>query len=362
MDKRYRIGVIGLGHMGARHLKALCDSPRYRVVWACDTDPQRLEWARSLDPDVAVGSDAEDFLNRLNINVLGVFTLADLRPTFVRLALEQDLHVVAEKPLAATVAEEEALLAHIEASDRLVAVNLFNRNAWYHHFIRDFIQEGQIGELAVLDISHQTPGLMPTEGHVPEGPPFHDCGMHYVDVARWYAGSEFGSWHAQGLRMWGYEEPWWVTAHGSFENGVVFNVTQSFTYGQLAQTQVVRCGLEAIGTLGIVRMRHDFSEVVVECHGASRTETKRGPYTGKNLGKLYETFAASLDAGRCLDFPTARDSVVASRVSQAMLEAASARPAPARGTADEMARILEHKKVVREEGRDLISNAAKRSL
>lgn len=362
MDTRYRIGVIGLGHMGARHLKALHESPCYSVVWACDTNPQRLEWAQSLDPAIALGPDAKDLLNRFAIDVLGVFTLADLRPTFIRLALGRELHVIAEKPLAATVAEEEALLTDIEASGRLVAVNLFNRNAWYHHFIQDFITQGQIGDLAVVDISHQTPGLMPTDGHAPEGPPFHDCGMHYLDVARWYAKSEFSSWHAQGLRMWGSEAPWWVTAHGSFENGVVFNVTQSFTYGQLAQTQVVRCGLEAIGTLGVVRMRHDFNEVVIECHGVSHTQTKRGPYTGKNLAKLYETFAASLDAGRSLDLPTARDSVIASKVSQEMLDAAWAQPAPARGTPGEMARILEHKKMLRETDQDLITNAAKRTL
>lgn len=259
-------------------------------------------------------------------------------------------------------AEEEALLTDIEASDRLVVVNLFNRKAWYHHFIQDFIAQGQIGELAVLDISHQTPGLMPTEGHAPEGPPFHDCGMHYVDVARWYAESEFRTWDAQGLRMWDYEELWWVTAHGCFDNGVVFSVTQSFTYGQLAQTQVVRCGLEAIGTLGVVRMRHDFNEVIVECHGVSHSETRRGPYTGKNLDKLYGSFAASLDAGRSHDLPTARDSVIASRVPQEMLDAATAQPAPARGTPEEMARILEHKKVLGEAGQDLIANMAKRTL
>jgi hypothetical protein len=60
----------------------------------------------------------------------------------------------------------------------MVAVNPFNRNAWYHHEIRTFIQQGEIGELAILDISHQTPGAMPDEEHGPEGPPFHDYALH----------------------------------------------------------------------------------------------------------------------------------------------------------------------------------------
>ena len=68
-----------------------------------------------------------------------------------------------------------------------------------------------------------TPGLAPGEGHEYEGPSFHDCGMHYVDISRWYAGCEFKTWHAQAIRMWNYPEPWWLQCHGTFENGVVFD-------------------------------------------------------------------------------------------------------------------------------------------
>jgi myo-inositol 2-dehydrogenase/D-chiro-inositol 1-dehydrogenase len=28
--------------------------------------------------------------------------------------------------------------------------------------------------------------------------------MHYVDLARWYAGSDYAAWHAQGLRVWDF--------------------------------------------------------------------------------------------------------------------------------------------------------------
>ena len=360
-QRPYRAGVVGLGNMGMRYLKVLHENPRYEVVWACDRNPERLAWAKELIPALTLGDDAAVLMQDIPVDVVGVFTLADVRPELMRMALDKGAHVIAEKPIAADITEEQELLRIIEASDRLVTVNLFNRNTWYHHFIRDFIQEGQIGQLAVLNIQHQTPGLLPGEGHTPEGPPFHDCGMHYVDLARWYAQSEFDRWDAQGLRMWGHEEPWWVTAHGSFENGIVFTVTQGFTYGQLAQTQTIHSGLEAIGTLGVVRMQHDFNEVVIECHGVSRTERKVGPYTGKNLDKLCQIFAESLDTGKNLGLPTPRDSVTASAVSQAMLDFARTHAAPRRGTADELKAILEHREALRRQNKDLVTNAAKRS-
>ena len=31
--------------------------------------------------------------------------------------------------------------------------------------------------------------------------------------------------------MWNYKDPWWVQCHGTFQNGVVFDITQGFVYG-----------------------------------------------------------------------------------------------------------------------------------
>ena len=349
MSKSYRIGVIGLGNMGKRFFAVLQESPRWQLVWACDRDPQKLLWASQQAPELRVTESADDLFADRSLDVVGIFTLADARPDLLRRALAAGKHVIAEKPLAATLDQEWELLEQIEASDRLVAINLFNRSAWYHHEIQDFIARGEIGDLAVLRISHQTPGLMPTEGHGPEGPPFHDCGMHYVDVARWYAGSEYARWHAQGIRMWDWPEPWWVTAHGSFTNGIVFDITVGFIYGQLAQEATQNCGLEAIGTLGLVRMTHDFRDVTIAYHGVTMTARKVGAYGGKKLDVLCDTFARSLDAGRNLGVPLPRDSVVASEVAQEMLDFATTHAAPSIGSPEQMQRILDHRSRLRDQ-------------
>ena len=41
-----RVGVVGLGGMGRRHLLVPAVSPRWEVVWACDRDPEQHAWAR----------------------------------------------------------------------------------------------------------------------------------------------------------------------------------------------------------------------------------------------------------------------------------------------------------------------------
>ena len=348
MSRRFRIGVIGFGRMGRGFVAEMLRSDIWEVVHICDAwEPSRTV-ARQVAPKAIVGGDTEAVFKDKSLDVVGLFTLADARPALLRRALKEKLHVIAEKPLAADVATEWKLLKEIEASDRLVAVNIFNRNAWYHQDIVKFIRSGQIGELAIVRVCHMTPGHMPTEGHDPEGPPFHDCGMHYVDVARWYANSEYANWHAQGVRMWSHKQPWWVQAHGTFANGVVFDITQGFIYGHLAQDKVHNCYVEAIGTKGVARMTHNFKTATIELHGVTDTVRRSAPFGDKKLDVMINLFGRSLLAGKNLGFPVARDSVIASEVSWAMLNDAIKNSPPAVGTSREMQEILEHRRSLRD--------------
>jgi len=334
---------LGYGRMGRAFVAAMRQNPLWEVAAIYDINPATRRLARHNIPKAAVYEAPDPIFADPSIDVVGLFTLADARPQQIRQALATGKHVLAEKPLGADVATEWQLVHEIEAHDRFVAVNLFNRNAWYHKEIQKFINDGQIGELAIIRICHMTPGHMPREGHDPEGPPFHDCGMHYVDVARWYAKSEYKNWHAQGIRMWSYEDPWWVQVHGTFENGVVFDITQGFVYGHLAKEQPHNCYVDMIGTKGVARMHHDFSNATIELFGVGETLQKTAPFNDKKLDVMVDVFARSVVAGRNLGFPQARDSVIASEVSWSMLNDAVANIPPVRGTAAEMQQILEHR-------------------
>ena len=330
--------------MGRAFVGAMQQNELWEVSAVYDINPAARNLARRCVPTAAIYDSSDPIFADRSLDVVGLFTLADARPQQIRRALATSKHVLAEKPLGADIATEWQLVREIESSDRFVAVNLFNRNAWYHKDIQQFILEGQIGDLAIIRICHMTPGHMPLEGHDPEGPPFHDCGMHYVDVARWYARSEYKTWHAQGMRMWGYKDPWWVQVHGTFANGMVFDITQGFVYGHLAKEQPHNCYVDAIGTKGIARMRHDFSNATIELFGTGETLQKTAPFNDKKLDVMVDVFARSVLAGRNLGFPQARDSVIASDVSWAMLHDAVRNLPPSRGTPEEMQQILEHRR------------------
>jgi len=125
---------------------------------------------------------------------------------------------------------------------------------------------------------------------------------------------------------------------------VVFDITQGFVYGHLAKEQPHNCYVDAIGTKGIARMRHDFSNATVELFGVGETRQKTAPFNDKKLDVMVDVFARSVLTGKNLGFPQARDSVIASDVSWAMLNDAIANLPPVRGTPEEMQQILEHRR------------------
>lgn len=344
-----KIGVIGFGRMGGFYLEELLKSGEWTVAYICDVNPASRAYAQERYPHVRVIADPQEIFDDPTVEVVGLFALADSRPDQIARAFASGKHVIAEKPIGDTLDKEWACVDLSERTSAISTVNLYLRNSWYHEAIKNFIAEGEIGQLAIIRVCHMTPGLAPGEGHEYEGPAFHDCGMHYVDIARWYAGSEYATWHAQAVRMWSYKDPWWLQCHGTFENGVVFDITQGHVYGQLSRNQTHNSYIDIIGTQGIARMSHDFKTAVVQLHGVHRTECIEKPYGGKNIDVLCRRFAQSLSTGvRDAALPTFRDAAVASDYAWRFLEDARRNALPAIGTSDELEAILERRRTMTE--------------
>lgn len=333
---RRRIGAIGAGGMGVGHIRAIVASPHWDLAYVCDLSEERLALAKTIAPAARLTRDAEDLFRDRSVEVVTINTLSNARPRLVQRALEARKHILCEKPLAPTADEAQRVADMVRGTDRLATVDLFNRNARYLHDAMAFIEEGQIGELALIRLNHCTPGGTPAqrsrdthsavEGHV-----LHDCGMHYVDVARWFARSEFAEFTARAIRFWGSEFDLHFSVYGAFQNNIQFEIHNSFCYTSLAKDRRNYSGQEFIGSHGVITITHDFRNVTIRMNGHTRTVEAVKPYGGKKLNIYYDQFARALDTGDYGPLPRLEDAVVASRVAQAMVNQALARPIPSFG-------------------------------
>ena len=126
---------------------------------------------------------------------------------------------------------------------------------------------------------------------------------------------------------------------------MVFDITQGHNYGQLSEKQTHNSYIDIIGSKGIVRMTHDFKTAVVEVHGVTRTERIERPYGGKNIDKLIEHFADSIEKGE-LDsrLPSFDDAAIASDLAWQAIEDARRNDLPVCGTNEELEQIHERRR------------------
>lgn len=344
MKSKIKVGLIGFGRMGGFFLKEMQKSDDWEVTYICDIDPVSRDLAKQASPGSKIVENDQEIFDDPTVQVVVLAALANSRKDRIVRAVASGKHIISEKPVADTIENEWEVVHLTENSNLLSTVNLYLRNSWYHKTIKDFISQGEIGELAIIRVCHLTPGLAPGEGHEYEGPSFHDCGMHYVDIARWYAGCEYKTWHAQGVRMWDYKDPWFLQCHGTFENGVMFDITQGHVYGQLSEKQTHNSYIDIIGTKGIARMTHDFKTAVVELHGVTQTHRIEKPYGEKNIDVLCQRFAESINSNQLHpELPTMRDSAIASEYAWKFYENSLANDLPSIGNLNTLKKIHERR-------------------
>lgn len=117
MSGRVRVGVVGTGALGQHHVRILSGLPEADLVGIYDLLPERAAEVAERYGCPAAASGSE-LLEAADAVVVAVPT-ADHAKVGCR-ALERGLHVLVEKPMAASLAEADELLA--AAGDRVLAV------------------------------------------------------------------------------------------------------------------------------------------------------------------------------------------------------------------------------------------------
>ena len=112
-----RVGVLGVGVMGRHHARVAAASPAAELVGIFDPDDQAAAAAAQEYGGVAYTS-AEQLADDIDAAIVAAPTVE--HPRLARLLLERGVHVLVEKPIAATLEEADTMLA--AAGDRVLAV------------------------------------------------------------------------------------------------------------------------------------------------------------------------------------------------------------------------------------------------
>lgn len=119
-----RVGVIGVGHLGQHHARLYAALPGAKLVGVVDADPERAKLIGDRHRVPAYGQPAA-LLEQVEAVSVAVPTSA--HHAVVTACLEAGVHVLVEKPIAATVAEGRELVDLARRRQRLLQVGHIER-------------------------------------------------------------------------------------------------------------------------------------------------------------------------------------------------------------------------------------------
>jgi myo-inositol 2-dehydrogenase/D-chiro-inositol 1-dehydrogenase len=190
---RLRIGIAGLGRMGARHARNLAlRCPGAELVAACSPVAAERAWAQD---ELGVGTTYADYpslLGHPGLDAVAIVTPTSEHASNIIAALDAGLHVFSEKPTSLLV--EDCLRVEAAAArrpDRVVLIGYVRRFDASYRDAYAKVKDGAIGTPFMVrsqtvdmnDPSGFFVRFAPTSGGI-----FCDMSVHDIDAARWFLG------------------------------------------------------------------------------------------------------------------------------------------------------------------------------
>src|ERR1700691_2563304 len=154
-----RVGVIGYGYWGPNIVRNLHGLDSTRAEMVCDKSPAALARARKAYPGIRTVSDPAEVLRSPDIDAVAVITPVWTHFELAKQALENGKHVFVEKPFTCTTAQAEEL---IELADRKKLKIMVDHTFLFTGAVRrikEFIDNGTLGELYYYDSMRVNLGL-----------------------------------------------------------------------------------------------------------------------------------------------------------------------------------------------------------
>jgi predicted dehydrogenase len=180
-SEELRVGVIGVGYWGSKHVRALHSVEAVDQIVAIDSSAERVAALQRTFPRLEGYASLAAALDHVDAVVI-----ATPPSTHCPLALEAmaaGKHVMVEKPMAVTSAEARLMNAAADANDVVLMVG---HTFEYHSAVwklREMVQSKELGRLHYLDTARLNLGLYQNDANV-----VFDLAPHDISILNYVLG------------------------------------------------------------------------------------------------------------------------------------------------------------------------------
>ena len=151
MDKKIRLGLIGIGNMGSGHARNVVEGrcPEFTLATVAEINPERTEWAKKEIPSEAVYF--EDAIQMLDSGLIDACLVAVPHYDHCRYAIEcmkRGIHVMVEKPAGVYTKQVREMNEEAAKHPEVVFGMMFNqRTNCVYRKLRELVHSGKYGQL-----------------------------------------------------------------------------------------------------------------------------------------------------------------------------------------------------------------------
>jgi predicted dehydrogenase len=162
---RIPVGVIGAGYWGPNLIRNFSACPLTELTTVCDASPARLEAIGRTNGHLKLVTSVDQLIDQ-KVEAVAIATPVSTHFNLAQRCLEAGLHVLIEKPLAATAREARALIDLAERHGRILMVDhtyLFSNAV---RRVKELVDQGELGDLYYVDSIRINLGLFQRDVNV----------------------------------------------------------------------------------------------------------------------------------------------------------------------------------------------------
>ncbi|MER6418803.1 Gfo/Idh/MocA family oxidoreductase [Streptomyces sp. NPDC001137] len=191
-----RIGILGLGRIGAFHAETLSGLDVVESLVLTDPFADAAKSAAERFGGEVV--DSPQALLAAGVDGIVVAAATDAHPGLILAGVEAGVPVFCEKPVARTMAEGVEVLKAVEGTDVPIQIGYNRRFDTGFVNARAAVRSGELGKLHTVRSTTLDPAPPPAAYIAASGGIFRDCSVHDFDIIRWVTGREVVEVYAVG--------------------------------------------------------------------------------------------------------------------------------------------------------------------
>lgn len=229
-----KVGVIGVGKMGERHVQIFQQIPGVEVVAIADVNPSRVDEVASKYNIPKGYTNYEKLLQCQEVDAVTIATPDAEHKAPAIASAEARKHILLEKPIATNLEDAKEIITAARKNNVILMVGYIARYFPQFKAIKRMLDQGKIGKPLFADFLWLNALRRYPDDYGKELPPRRDSiitflATHPVDLMRWYFGDVRRVYCEADTFTWGR------SANGPEDTSII---SLRFKEGQLGQIAV----------------------------------------------------------------------------------------------------------------------------